>query len=110
MYETVLEITSKLVPEWDGEPETLTACAEQAVEIEEAHGLSMYRDYYHVCEQALIAWSQEIALRSARDRNRPQEIIDQIIMIHEKAAHFIKIKEGLIDIALKLDARTIPAE
>lgn len=96
---------------WAGEmPEddaTLEMMAAHDVEVDQKYGVYEAEEHYKAKGNSLIAWSQEMSVKAARKFGQSKKVIQDIIEMHQNINQYPVQREKLLDIALKLDVRTV---
>lgn len=83
----------------------------QQVQMDTLYGVNEARDRFCQMRDALIDWSKDMAVKSGQNNHRPQEEIDRMIHLHDVVCRKnIRIRDQLIELALNLNASTIPTD
>lgn len=99
--EYMWDVTSEL------DNETLEIVAAHDVEVDQKHGVYEAEEYYKSKRDNLIAWSQEMSVKAAHKYGASKKVVQDIVEMHQNINQYPVQRVKLIDIALKLDMRTI---
>jgi hypothetical protein len=109
LLDTVREQARAEYMDWDRKTDkrALEMVVAHEVEVDKKYGVDEVKEYYNEKEANLIAWSQEMGVKGARKKGWPEEVIQEIIYLHQNIHQHPVQRRKLIETALNLDMRTV---
>ena len=101
------ELEAAADPNHDWTEDRWIAHYEKIEDLRDGSGLSDAEQWVREAEQALIAWGREIALGATSPYS--PEVKETVADLFEKLPRHPLIKQKVIALCLRIDARTIPA-